>query len=64
MGGIIGYVIGITCAYFIGSLIDVSVSIDFFTIALAVVVSSGIGIVFSVMPASEAAKKDLIEISR
>ena len=64
VGGIIGYIIGIACAYLIGSLIDVSVSIDFFTIALAVGVSSGIGIIFSVMPASEAAKKDLIEILR
>lgn len=64
VGGLIGYVIGIGFAYFIGSLIDVSVSVDWFTIILAVGVSSGIGIIFSVMPASEAAKKDLIEILR
>ncbi|EOL42351.1 ABC transporter permease [Enterococcus phoeniculicola] len=64
VGGIIGYIFGILFAYAIGSLIDVSVSIDFFTVALAIGVSSGIGLIFSVMPASEASKKDLIDILR
>uniref|UniRef100_UPI00403F9BB8 ABC transporter permease n=1 Tax=Candidatus Enterococcus willemsii TaxID=1857215 RepID=UPI00403F9BB8 len=64
VGGLIGYVLGIGFAYLIGSFIDVTVSIDLFTILLAVGISSGIGILFSVMPASEAAKKDLIDILR
>lgn len=51
-------------AYSVGSLIKVNVSLDLFTILLAVGVSSVIGLVFSVMPASEAVKKDLIDILR
>ncbi|WP_279276822.1 ABC transporter permease [Enterococcus faecium] len=63
-GGLIGYLLGMALAYSIGSLIKVNVSLDLFTILLAVGVSSVIGLVFSVMPASEAAKKDLIDILR
>ncbi|EGP5448957.1 ABC transporter permease, partial [Enterococcus faecium] len=61
-GGLIGYLLGMALAYSVGSLIKVNVSLDLFTILLAVGVSSVIGLVFSVMPASEAAKKDLIDI--
>lgn len=64
IGGIIGYILGIILAYAIGSVMDISITIDLFTVLLAVGVSSGIGLVFSVMPASEAAKKDLIDILR
>jgi putative ABC transport system permease protein len=64
VGGLIGYVVGIGFAYLIGSFIDVTVFIDLFTILLAVGIASGIGILFSVIPASEAAKKDLIDILR
>lgn len=63
-GGLIGYLLGMALAYSVGSLIKVNVSLDLFTILLAVGVSSVIGLVFSVMPASEAAKKDLIDILR
>lgn len=63
-GGLIGYLLGMALAYSVGSLIKVNVSLDLFTILLAVGVSSVIGLVFSVMPASEAAKKDLINILR
>lgn len=63
-GGLIGYLLGMALAYIVGSLIKVNVSLDLFTILLAVGVSSVIGLVFSVMPASEAAKKDLIDILR
>ncbi|MFG5432829.1 ABC transporter permease [Enterococcus faecalis] len=63
-GGIIGYSLGMIFAYGIGSLIKIHVSVDLFTILLAVGVSLFIGLVFSVMPASEAAKKDLIDILR
>ena len=64
VGGIIGYLLGMIVAYAIGNVMDISVSVDLFTVALAVGVSSGIGLIFSVMPASEAAKKDLIDILR
>ncbi|WP_285047148.1 ABC transporter permease [Lactococcus petauri] len=63
-GGVIGYLFGMVFAYIVGSLIKVHVSIDAFTILLSVGISSVIGLVFSVMPASEAAKKDLIDILR
>ena len=63
-GGLIGYLLGMALAYSVGSLIKVNVSLDLFTILLAVGVFSVIGLVFSVMPASEAAKKDLIDILR
>lgn len=63
-GGVIGYLFGMVFAYIVGSLIKVHVSIDVFTILLSVGISSVIGLVFSVMPASEAAKKDLIDILR
>ena len=63
-GGLIGYLLGMALAYSVGSLIKVNVSLDLFNILLAVGVSSVIGLVFSVMPASEAAKKDLIDILR
>lgn len=63
-GGLIGYLLGMTFAYGVGALIKVHVSVDMFTILLSVGVSSIIGLVFSVIPASEAAKKDLIDILR
>lgn len=63
-GGIVGYIIGIILAYIIGAIMKISVSVDLFTVSLAVGVSSGIGLIFSVMPASAAAKKDLIDILR
>jgi putative ABC transport system permease protein len=63
-GGIVGYLLGMGLAYGIGSLLEVPISVDLFTIMLAVGVSSGIGLAFSVMPAAAAAKKDLIDILR
>ena len=63
-GGVIGYFIGMILAYGIGSLMKIHVSVDLFTIVVAVGVSTLIGLIFSVMPAREAAKKDLIDILR
>lgn len=64
IGGIFGYVLGFILATIIGKLMDIPISVDLFTIALALGVSTGIGLIFSVMPASAAAKKDLIDILR
>ncbi|WP_368251721.1 ABC transporter permease [Enterococcus sp. 2201sp1_2201st1_B8_2201SCRN_220225] len=64
IGGVVGYLLGMALAYIIGGFVNISVSVDLFTVLLAVGVSTGIGLVFSVMPASEAAKKDLIDILR
>ena len=63
-GGIIGSLLGIVVAYSIGAIMKIGIQIDFFTISIAVGVSTLIGLVFSVMPAREAAKKDLIDILR
>jgi len=63
-GGVVGYIVGISFAYIIGSIIDIPISIEFSTVFLAISVSTGIGLIFSVMPASAAAKKDLIETLR
>ncbi|MBP1041828.1 ABC transporter permease [Vagococcus sp. BWB3-3] len=64
IGGIFGYILGFILATIIGSLMDIPIAVDFFTIALALGVSTAIGLIFSVMPASAAAKKDLIDILR
>lgn len=64
IGGAIGYILGICFAYIVGAILDISVSVDLFTISLAIGVSAFIGLVFSVVPASVAAKKDLIDILR
>lgn len=64
VGGIVGYILGMILAYTVGGFMKLPITIDVSTVALAVGVSSGIGLVFSVMPASEAAKKDLIDILR
>lgn len=63
-GGVVGYFIGMILAYGIGSLMKIHVTVDLFTIVVAVGVSTLIGLIFSVMPAREAAKKDLIDILR
>ncbi|XBG86059.1 ABC transporter permease [Enterococcus cecorum] len=63
-GGVIGYFIGMILAYGIGSLMKIHVTVDLFTIVVAVGVSTLIGLIFSVMPTREAAKKDLIDILR
>lgn len=61
-GGLIGYFCGMSFAYALGALLKITVTIDIFTIILALGVSSAIGLLFSVVPASEAAKKDIIDI--
>lgn len=64
IGGLIGYLLGITVAYIISLFLPFSISVDAFTVLLATGISVLIGIVFSVMPASTAARKDLIDILR
>lgn len=63
-GGFIGYLIGIGIASIAGKIMKIPISVDLFTISIAVGVSTFIGLVFSVMPASEASKKYLIDILR
>ena len=62
IGGGIGYTLGMIFASTISLFLPFPVSIDLFTIMLAISVSTLIGLIFSVIPASVAAKKDLIDI--
>ena len=64
IGGIIGYLFGIGAAYLIANFLPFGIYIDPYIILLAVGVSMFIGVVFSVMPAKAAAKKDVVEILR
>ncbi|CCO11778.2 permease family protein [Carnobacterium maltaromaticum LMA28] len=64
IGGLIGYLLGIVSAFIISLFLPFSISVDVFTVLLATGISVLIGIVFSVMPASAAARKDLIDILR
>lgn len=62
IGGVTGYLLGMVIAKVISFVLPFSVNPDFMTIAIAIGVSSFIGIVFSYFPASAASKKDLIDI--
>lgn len=62
--GIIGYLIGFLVALIISQFLPFKVSPDLFTIAVALGTTTIIGLVFSIMPASSAARKDLVEILR
>ena len=61
-GGMVGYLVGMVFAYIIGKLINITILIDFYTVVLAIGISSMIGIIFSIVPAYEASKKSLVEI--
>ncbi len=63
-GGIIGYLLGMMIAWIFGKILSIPISIDLFTISLAIGLSSLTGLVFSVFPAKQAAKKDVVEILR
>ncbi len=56
IGGIIGLMLGVVGAYSIASLMNISVSLQFSTVAIAVGFSSAIGIFFGIYPARRAAK--------
>lgn len=62
VGGIIGYLLGMIFAALLSLILPFSASVDVETVLLAVGVSGLIGLVFSVMPASQAAKKDLTQV--
>ncbi|WP_025728154.1 ABC transporter permease [Atopobacter phocae] len=64
LGGMIGYILGITIAFVISQFLPFSIYPDAFTIILAISISVFIGVVFSVFPAKSAASKNVIDILR
>lgn len=64
IGGVIGYILGVLCAYLISLALPFNIYLDFFSISLAIGVSVLIGIAFSVFPAKSAAAKNVIDILR
>ncbi len=64
VGGAIGMTLGITLSFVISSFIGIPFVISFSAIALAVGVSSGVGVVFGYYPAQRAAKLSPIEALR
>ncbi|MDR0920983.1 MAG: ABC transporter permease [Lactobacillales bacterium] len=61
-GGIVGYLFGMVTAVIISTFLPFSVAPDLFTIVISLGVSTFIGVIFSLMPAAAAARKDLIDI--
>ncbi len=63
-GGLIGMLLGIATAYGISAVMSIPFTISFSSIALAIGVSGGIGILFGWYPAQKAAKLQPIEALR
>ncbi|MEO1770022.1 ABC transporter permease [Candidatus Enterococcus ferrettii] len=61
-GGVIGYVLGILIAFAASFALPFSVRPDLMTVFISIGTSTLIGICFSYLPASAAAKKELIDI--
>lgn len=64
LGGVIGYLLGLGLASFFGQLLPFRAAFDVPTALASVLVSMGIGIIFSVFPARQAANKNVVEILR
>lgn len=64
IGGIIGIIMGSSCAYLFGRLLDMEVSPSLGAVGLAFGVSVGIGVVFGFLPARKAAKLNPIDALR
>lgn len=62
--GIIGYILGFMIALLVSQFLPFRVSPDLYTISIALGTTIIIGLVFSIMPANQAARKDLVEILR
>lgn len=64
LGGVIGTVIGISLTFLITTLAALPFAVDIFTVLVAVGVSAGIGLIFGIYPAWQAAKLSPIEALR
>lgn len=64
IGGVIGILLGGVMAYFVGTLLDITVIPSITAIAVAFSVSVGIGIIFGFLPAKNAANLNPIDALR
>lgn len=64
LGGLVGYLLGFILALSIGQFLPFKAAFDVPTALFSVIVAMGIGIVFSVFPARQAANKNVVEILR
>ena len=64
MGGIIGVISGIGLAQLISAMMQIPVAIDFTAIAVSVVFSTLIGVIFGLLPATQAANLNPIDALR
>jgi putative ABC transport system permease protein len=64
IGGVIGMMLGVLFGYIIGAVVNVTPGISVFTILVAFLFSSTVGIFFGIYPANKASKLDPIEALR
>ena len=64
LGGIVGVISGIGLAQLISAMMDIPVAIDVTAIVISVVFSTLIGVVFGLLPATQAANLNPIEALR
>lgn len=64
IGGTLGFILGIIFSRIASAFLPFKAVTDLGSVILAVVISVGTGLLFSVMPANAAARKDLIDILR
>lgn len=62
IGGVLGYLFGLIFSSIASIFLPFTVGVDFFTVAISIIVSALIGLVFSFAPANEASKKEIITI--
>jgi len=64
IGGVIGVFLGILISFLIRSISGMPVSVNFFSVLAALIVSSGVGLFFGIFPASQAAKLNPVDALR
>jgi putative ABC transport system permease protein len=64
LGGVIGIVLGLALAKIISAVTPFPSSVDPFSILLAIVMSTSLGLFFGIYPANKAAKLDPVEALR